>query len=160
MDMSARSFQTGFAALLLAFAAGSGMSNPVLAHDMFSAGMPGDAKKPARIVQVTMRDGDGKMTYDPTRIEVRRNEQIRFVISNSGALPHEFVLASAKENLIHAQMMQRYPDMEHDDPNAKTVPPQGKAEILWRFSQKGTFEFACLIPGHREAGMTGTVVVK
>jgi uncharacterized cupredoxin-like copper-binding protein len=50
--------------------------------------------------------------------------------------------------------------MEHDDPNGKSLPPKGTAEIFWRFSKPGTFEFACLIPGHREAGMIGTVVVK
>jgi uncharacterized cupredoxin-like copper-binding protein len=148
------------AACIGAFAAGTGAPALLSAHDMFSAGMPGDAKKPARTVKVTMRDGEGAMSYDPARIEVRRNEQIHFVITNAGALPHEFVLADAKENLIHAKMMQAYPDMEHDDPNAKTVQPQGTVEILWRFNKKGTFEFACLIPGHREAGMLGTIVVK
>ena len=70
------------------------------------------------------------------------------------------VLANEKDNLKHAALMQKYPDMEHDDPNAKTVQPQGKSEILWRFSKRGTFEFACLIPGHREAGMLGAIIVK
>jgi uncharacterized cupredoxin-like copper-binding protein len=50
--------------------------------------------------------------------------------------------------------------MEHDDPNGKTLQPSAKAELLWRFSKRGEFEFACLIPGHREAGMTGKVIVK
>jgi uncharacterized cupredoxin-like copper-binding protein len=50
--------------------------------------------------------------------------------------------------------------MEHDDPNGKRVKSNATAEILWRFTKKGTFEFACLIPGHYEAGMRGTVVVK
>ena len=56
--------------------------------------------------------------------------------------------------------MKKYPDMEHDDPNGKTVEPGAKAEMLWRFTKTGTFEFSCLIPGHREAGMVGTVTVK
>ncbi len=126
----------------------------------FTAGVPGDPKKPARTLQVKMPEGDGTMTFDPARIEVRRGKQIRFVITNVGVLPHEFVLASAEANLMHAKLMQQYPDMEHDDPNAKTVQPQGTAEILWRFTKKGVFEFACLIPGHREAGMLGKVIVK
>jgi uncharacterized cupredoxin-like copper-binding protein len=50
--------------------------------------------------------------------------------------------------------------MEHDDPNAKNLEPKAKSEILWRFSKRGTFEYSCLIPGHREAGMTGKVTVK
>ena len=135
---------------------------PVGAHDAgaFSAGEPGNPKRPAKTIRVTMREGDGKMLYEPEKLEVRQGEQIRFVIINAGELPHEFVLASTKDNLKHAELMKKYPDMEHDDPNGKTVQPKGTAEILWRFSKRGEFEFACLIPGHREAGMTGKIVVK
>jgi uncharacterized cupredoxin-like copper-binding protein len=132
------------------------------AHDdhAFSAGEPGNPKKPARIMQVTMREGDGKMLFIPDRIDIRKGEQIRFIIRNNGALKHEFTLASVQDNNKHAELMQKYPDMEHDDPNAKSVDPGKTAEILWRFSKAGEFEFACLIPGHREAGMHGFVRVK
>lgn len=109
---------------------------------------------------ITAREGEGKMLFIPDKIEVRQGEQIRFVITNSGALPHEFVLASVADNEKHAALMQKYPDMEHDDPNGKTLQTKAKAEIVWRFSKKGEFEFACLIPGHREAGMHGTITVK
>jgi uncharacterized cupredoxin-like copper-binding protein len=129
-------------------------------HTQFSAGEPGNPKKPARVVQVSMREGDGKMLFVPDRVEVKRGEQIRFVLTNVGELDHEFVLATTEENLKHAEEMQKNPDMEHDDPNARKVAPKKKGEILWRFSKAGTFEFGCLIPGHREAGMTGTVIVK
>jgi uncharacterized cupredoxin-like copper-binding protein len=129
-------------------------------HAHFSAGEPGNPKKPARIVKVSMREGDGKMEFVPGTLEIKRGEQIKFVITNDGELPHEFVLASTKDNLKHAAMMQKYPDMEHDDPNGKTVQPKAASEIVWRFSKRGEFEFACLIPGHREAGMTGKITVK
>ena len=126
----------------------------------FSAGQPGDPKKPFRIVQVSMHEGDGTMAFTPNKLEVKRGEQIKFVITNAGLLAHEFVLAETKANLKHAAVMQKYPDMEHDDPNGKTLQPKANAEILWRFSKRGEFEFACLIPGHREAGMLGKVTVK
>ena len=129
-------------------------------HTHFSAGVPGDPKRPARTVEILMTEGDGKMEYVPSRLEVKRNEQIRFVLKNVGELAHEFVLASTSENLKHAVLMQKYPDMEHDDPNGKTLQPKANAEILWRFTKRGEFEYGCLIPGHREAGMTGKIVVK
>jgi uncharacterized cupredoxin-like copper-binding protein len=129
-------------------------------HVHFSAGRPGDPKKPARVVEVVMKEGNGKMEYVPNRLEVKRNEQIRFVLKNAGELAHEFVLAATADNLKHAALMQKYPDMEHDDPNGKTLQPKANAEILWRFTKRGEFEFSCLIPGHREAGMTGKVIVK
>lgn len=129
-------------------------------HETFSAGEPGNPKRPARVVQVTMREGDGKMMFIPERVEVRRGEQIRFILTNNGELEHEFVLATTEENLKHAEEMKKNPDMEHDDPNAKRVAPKKKSEIVWRFTKSGTFEYGCLIPGHREAGMTGIIVVK
>jgi uncharacterized cupredoxin-like copper-binding protein len=151
------------AAVLIAGALVLGAVAPLRAHDgheSLSAGEPGNPKKPFRVVTITMHDGDGAMAFEPSKLEVNRGEQIKFVIVNAGVLAHEFVLANEKDNLKHAALMQKYPDMEHDDPNAKTVQPQGKSEILWRFSKRGTFEFACLIPGHREAGMLGAIIVK
>lgn len=145
----------------IAFLVGTALS-AATAHEgeHFSAGEAGDPKKPARVVQVTMREGDGKMMFIPDKIDVRKNEQVRFIIRNNGLLKHEFTLASVTDNDKHAELMKKYPDMEHDDPNAKSVDPGKTAEILWRFSKAGEFEFACLIPGHREAGMRGFVQVK
>jgi uncharacterized cupredoxin-like copper-binding protein len=124
------------------------------------AGEPGNPKKPFRTVLVTMRDGDGKMSFVPSTLEVKRGEQVKFIITNAGAITHEFVLADTAANLKHSAMMKEYPDMEHDDPNGKTVQAGKKTEILWKFTKAGTFEFACNIPGHRESGMLGSVVVK
>lgn len=129
-------------------------------HDSFSAGEPGNPKRPARVVVVTMKEGDGKMMFVPARLEIKRGEQVRFILQNVGELEHEFILATTKENEKHAEDMKKFPEMEHDDPNAKRVKPKEKKEILWRFTKRGTFEYGCLIPGHREAGMTGIVVVK
>lgn len=133
-----------------------------VAHDAphFSAGEPGDPKAPARVVVVTMSEADGHMHFTPDRLTVRLGEQIKFVLMNAGALDHEFMLATPAENAKHAKLMLKYPDMEHDDPNGKRVKPKGKVELLWRFTRRGEFEFACLIPGHYQAGMHGKIVVK
>ena len=56
--------------------------------------------------------------------------------------------------------MKLHPDMAQDDPNAKRLGPKKSGVLRWQFTEVGTFEVVCLIPGHREAGMVGTVVVK
>ena len=126
------------------------------AHQSFAAGEPGDPKKPSRTIEVGMSE----MAYAPARIEVKRGEQIRFVIRNIGADDHEFLLATTEENLKHGKAMVENPHMEHDEPNGVRLAPKKSAEILWKFTKSGTFEYACLIPGHREAGMIGQVLVK
>lgn len=148
--------------LTLANPASAGPGTSGHSHDggVFSAGEPGNPKKPARIVQITMREAEGKMLFVPKQVEVRKGEQVRLVINNSGELDHEFVLATTKENAKHAEEMKKNPDMEHDDPNAKRVAPKKKDEIVWKFTKAGTFEYGCLIPGHREAGMIGIIIVK
>jgi len=128
--------------------------------DETAYGKPGDPKKPARTVQVVMSERDGKMAFIPDRVEVRRGEQVRFQLRNNGELDHELVLATLEENLKHAVEMQKNPDMEHDDPNAKRLAPKKTGEIVWAFTKAGEFDFSCLIPGHREAGMTGKIIVK
>jgi len=131
------------------------------AHDharrqSWSAGEPGDSKKPARTIEIVMSE----MAYEPGSIEVKRGEQIRFVVRNAGTEDHEFLLATAKENLAHAEMMKKHHHMKHDEPNAVTLAPKQSAELLWKFTKAGTFEYSCLIPDHREYGMTGRVTVR
>lgn len=130
------------------------------AHGSFSAGEPGDPKKPVRVIKVSMQEDGKRMLFEPALIAVRKDEQIRFVLFNEGTESHEFVLATIAENRKHAELMKRIPKMEHADPNAKRLAVFEEGDLVWRFTKRGTFEFACLIPGHYEAGMHGTVIVK
>ncbi|MDI4236531.1 cupredoxin family protein [Bradyrhizobium sp. Arg237L] len=135
--------------------------DPALAHEShgresYSAGEPGDPKKPARTIEVEMTE----MDFKPANIEVKRGEQIRFVLRNVGKEGHEFILATTAENLKHAELMKKHPHMEHDDPNGVRLESKKSAEILWKFTKKGRFEYSCLIADHREYGMTGHVTVK
>jgi uncharacterized cupredoxin-like copper-binding protein len=143
-----------------AAAAAEGPPGHSHSHGQFSAGEPGSPKRASRVIQVTMREANGKMIYVPDRIEVRRGEQIRFVLRNAGVIEHEFVLATTEENLKHAEEMKKFPEMEHDDPNARRLAPSRSEDLVWHFTKVGEFEFGCLIPGHREAGMIGKVIVK
>lgn len=138
------------------------LQQPAIAHDAknFTAGEPGNPKRTSKTIAITMRESDGKMLFSPSRIEVRQGEQVKFVLTNAGHLDHEFMIATPEENQKHAVLMQKYPDMVHEDPNGRTVKTKQKGELIWRFTKRGTFEFACLMPGHYEAGMLGTIIVK
>ena len=158
-DLSASALLTAIVLLV------AGPDQPIRAtahegHGAFSAGEPGNPKKTARTINIVMREDGDRMMFQPSRIEVRKGEQIRFVLDNDGLKNHEFMLATAGENRKHAELMKKFPDMEHDDPNARRVAPYNRDEILWKFTKSGEFEFACLIPGHYEAGMFGTIIVK
>lgn len=125
-------------------------------HASYDAGEPGDPKKPSREIVVEM----GDRFYQPKKVEVKRGEQVRFAIRNGGHEDHEFLLATTEANLKHAETMKKNPGMEHDEPNGIQLGPNKSGDIVWKFTKAGTFEFSCLIEGHREDGMIGTVVVK
>lgn len=128
-------------------------------HSEYSFGEPGNPAKGGRVIKVIMKETDEGMTYEPKRLIIRKGEQIRFSLKNNGELDHEFVLGTHEEILAHAEEMKKNPDMEHDDPNSARLKTKEGGDVVWRFLEAGTFEFACLIPGHLESGMIGTIVV-
>ena len=99
------------------------------------------------------------MRFTPASIEARQGETIRFVITNSGQLKHELVLGTEKELKDHYEVMKKHPEMEHADPNMVTLAAGKTGEIVWRFTRAGKVDFACLQPGHYDAGMKGLVRV-
>jgi len=142
-----------FTALALSFSA------PALADAGHGAdiGKPGDPKNVTRTIEVISGDD---FRYRPSEITVKRGETIRFVVKNTGKIDHELVLGTMKELKEHAELMRKHPGMEHDEPNQAMVKPGQTREIVWQFTHGGTVDFACTIPGHIEAGMTGKIKVK
>ncbi len=119
-------------------------------------GRAGDPAKVTRTVTVDMSDA---MRFDPAQIRVRRGETVKFVVKNSGQLLHEMVLGTAQSLREHAEMMRKFPDMEHDEPHMIHVQTGKSGEMVWQFNRAGEFGFGCLIPGHYEAGMAGKIEV-
>lgn len=119
-------------------------------------GLPGDAAKVTRTIQVDMGDN---MRFSPERIEVRKGETIRFVVKNSGKVRHELVLGTEADLQAHYEAMLKNPEMEHADPNQLTLAPGMSGEIVWQFNRDGVVPFGCLQPGHYSAGMKGVVRV-
>jgi uncharacterized cupredoxin-like copper-binding protein len=99
------------------------------------------------------------MRFKPDKLDIGHGETIRFLVRNSGTTPHEMVLGTAEDIQEHAEMMKRMPDMQHNEPGMVRVSPGGTGEIIWQFDLPGDFQFACLMPGHLEAGMTGSIHV-
>ena len=124
--------------------------------DETAIGKPGVASKASRTVTIEMTDN---MRYTPADIQVKQGETVRFIVKNKGQVKHELSLGTQKELLEHLEQMKKFPDMEHDEPSKVTLAPGKQGEIVWQFTKAGTVNFACLMPGHYEAGMKGQVKV-
>ena len=123
-------------------------------------GEPGDKAKITQTITVTINEtADGKMLFNPAQINVRKGQTVRLSIKNKGQMDHEFVMNTEPEIMEHKAAMAKFPDMEHDEPNNIKVLAGKSQDIVWKFSNDGAFTFACLIPGHFEAGMHGSLTV-
>ena len=141
-------------------------------------GRAGNPKKATRTVTIGMDDrmrfvamaAHGQRATDvhagaaphsmPGDIVVERGDTVRFVAHNDGQVMHEMVIGSMNELKEHAEMMRKFPNMEHEEPYMAHVAPGKQGEIVWQFTQAGEFHYACLIPGHMEAGMIAKITVK
>ncbi|MEQ1514964.1 MAG: cupredoxin family protein [Usitatibacteraceae bacterium] len=120
-------------------------------------GIAGEARSISRNIDIAMTDA---MRFSPDNIGVKLGGTIRFRVKNDGAMLHEMVIGTKQVLDEHAALMLRFPDMEHDEPYMVHVPPGKSGEIIWTFNRAGNFEFACLIAGHYQAGMKGSITVK
>ncbi len=83
-----------------------------------------------------------EFAYDPKDLTVRAGE-ITFVVENTGAIEHNFVIEAAGGQTV-AQI-----------PN---IGVRRTAELRVTL-QPGAYTQVCTLPGHREAGMVGTITV-
>jgi len=77
--------------------------------------------------------------FDPNTITVKVGQPVRVLVTNTGALEHTFTIN----------------DLGVDEP----TPIGQTVTVEFTPTQSGTFELVCTVPGHKEAGMVGTVTV-
>ena len=143
-------------AVLCAAGARAAASDHDAHHESDAIGRPGIAARVTRTVKIRMNDS---MRFTPATIHVRQNKTVRFAITNAGQLKHEWMLGTPDELKEHAELMKKFPEMEHDDPDQISLAPGAHGDVVWKFTRAGKVDFACLQPGHYDAGMKGVVNV-
>ena len=119
----------------------------------------GIAGTPAQLIRTISIDMTDAMRFTPDQLTVKEGETVRFVVRNTGRMLHELVIGTPDELAKHAALMARFPNMEHDEAYMVHVDPAKTGEIVWHFNRAGSFELACLIAGHYQSGMRGTITV-
>jgi len=135
-----------------------GATSPKTSHvvdQQKTFGIGGNSRDVERTIDMRMRD---EMRFIPGHLDVRQGETIRLKLANDGKLQHELVIGTRKELEAHAAMMMKS-GMTHDEPYVAHVAPGETGEIIWKFNRAGRFHFACLVAGHYQAGMAGTITV-
>ena len=141
----------------------------------FAAGEHGGSHAPAGDAEIdrTIRLEAGDMWFDAESLDVAPGATIRFEITNTGNLAHEFVIGDAEAQAAHREMMQQMSDGHgheghggHDMAEgehggqmpAVTLAPGESATLVWTAPENvDSLEYACNIPGHYESGMSGKI---
>lgn len=145
----------------LLLATGSAMADAGHSNDERVYGEPGDINDGStRVVDLAVIENENGLFFEPEVLNIGVGEQVQFKFTNKGDFEHELVIGTVEENLAHKLEMEKNPDMEHDDPNMVRLQPNQSGEVIWRFTKAGTFDYSCLLPGHRDSGMFGTIIVQ
>ena len=141
-----------------AFAHGneSHASKAPLIKEQKAWGIAGDSDKAQRTITLRMTDD---MRFTPNHFSVKQGETVRLRVENKGQIMHEVVLGTTESLQEHADLMLKFPEMEHAEPYMAHVAPTKREDLVWTFNRAGSFDFACLIAGHFQAGMRGTFTV-
>ncbi len=134
---------------------------PLFAHGNQSSQTVGKPANPAlakQIIEVTTSD-DMRFHFNKP-LNIKDGDIITFNIRNKGKVAHEFSIGDEKEQAAHRKMMQKMPNMVHEDENTVTIKPNEQKSITWQFKKGEEVVISCNIPGHYEAGMVQRITVK
>ncbi|MDA8363970.1 MAG: plastocyanin/azurin family copper-binding protein [Gammaproteobacteria bacterium] len=148
-----RTIKKLFIGSLLAAAAVPGVQASVDAY-----GSPGHALAVTRTIKIAALDS---MKFQPSKVDVRPGQTVRFVIRNLGRQqPHEFLIGNRAEQRDYEALAEEHPGLRKlvDAPNGVTIPPGQTRTLIWHFPNRtGTLEYACHEPLHYAAGMVGYI---
>lgn len=118
--------------------------------------VPSESASAAVRVAVTLTDA---LRIEPAAITVPAGVPVTFVVTNIGAIPHEFVVGDEASQAEHETSMRGMGAMSHDEPGAIGVAPGETKELTMTFSEPGETLAGCHVPGHYPAGMRATITV-
>ena len=150
--------------------------NILNAGSMNAIGTKGKASDVNKVIIVNMYDN----YYEPSKIEIKKGETVKFVVKNKGELVHEFNIATKTMHLKHQpemmmlveneiilsdkidkkkmmEMAKKNPSMLHSHSNSVLLSPGESADLIWKFTNSVKIEAACNVPGHYEAGMVAEI---
>ncbi|CAA9291858.1 MAG: hypothetical protein AVDCRST_MAG77-5222 [uncultured Chloroflexi bacterium] len=88
-------------------------------------------------------DGTDTMRFLPDPITVKAGQAVTIVFRNKGVIVHDYISSGSEKNARLANVL-----------------GGREARGVFQASKPGTYQVLCQQPGHREAGMVGTIVVE
>jgi len=93
---------------------------------------------PAQEISITATE----MAFSPATLEVKAGQPVTLTVKNNGVLEHNWQATIGSETIVVA------------------VQPKQSASRTFTPQTAGTYKIICNVPGHEQAGMVATLVVK
>lgn len=144
-------------ALVLIVAACSGTGSP--ASSVGAAVSPSPAASAsfaAQRIEVKLTDA---LKMEPAGMTVKAGQPVTFVVTNSGAIQHEFYLGDESAQNAHEEEMMSGDGMSMDEPDGIVLKPGETKELTHTFPLAGASTAGCHETAHYAGGMKATIMV-
>lgn len=101
------------------------------------------SSKPTSSTQTVNIKTTDALKFDPATVTVKKGTPVHLTLANGSVLEHDWVVDNLDGKKIQVH-----------------TAPKTNATADFTPAAAGTHQFYCSIPGHREAGMTGTLIVQ
>jgi uncharacterized cupredoxin-like copper-binding protein len=103
--------------------------------------------------------------FEPSSVEVTAGQQVTVTMENMGTVEHDFVIQEIPVEETAAESEPATPGHTMDEMEIEPAVHMGAMagmsdRVSFVPTKPGTYEFFCAIPGHKEAGMVGTLIVR
>lgn len=108
-------------------------------------------------VSVAVKD---EFNFDPNTFTAKAGEEVNIAFENTGSIAHSFVILNsgvAAEDIVGASEDEQHDLLVLEMHDAQ--PGESGSETFTAPSEPGEYTFICAVPGHAQAGMTGTLTV-
>jgi len=96
----------------------------------------GEAAKADETVTIVAKE----FAFEPSRVKIELGQTVKIRLENEGVLAHNLTLEDAVKR-------------------TETIQRGKKDAFVFTAEEPGEYRFHCAVPGHREAGMSGVLVV-
>lgn len=110
-----------------------------------------------RTVQVSMTDN---LRFEPAQFTVRAGETVRFEVTNTGAVVHEFLIGDEAAQEGFEMDMSGGSAMPHATDAGVSLEPGGSKTFEYTFAEAGELLAGCHEPGHYDGGMVAKITVE
>lgn len=98
--------------------------------------------------------------YQPNKVKLTKNTPIKVTFNNTGKVEHDIeVISNGNIEIISNSSNEHHHGVNTEEKIHLHAKPGESVESVWKVLKEGTYEFYCTIPGHKESGMIGELIV-